>query len=185
MNQNVLLFTFQWTDENKSVNDYIRAWCRRHDVLYQYSDQRLELRIGDRWEPVDAIPQDGQMAVYTEWPLEYKYHDLIAACSHKIPFRDDEVPLRDYYFNLKELNNFAKLSEMMAYSWTPRSDFVVGNFAFVNATPCNRDWIAAHKKDGAWQVFECLDLPELLKNSMDQLMKIIEAAEEPELKMEM
>ena len=32
MEQGIFLFSFQWTDENQSINDYVRRWCRRHDV---------------------------------------------------------------------------------------------------------------------------------------------------------
>ena len=95
MKQGIFLFSFQWTDENQSINDYVRRWCRRHDVEYRYKDQQLELCLGGRWETIEAVPQNGRVDVCLGWPLEYQYHDLLAACSRHIPFREDEVPLHD------------------------------------------------------------------------------------------
>ena len=160
-------------------------WCRQHDVTYQYTNQRLELNLGGRWERIEAVPQGGRIEVYLDWPLEYEYHDLIAAVAPQIPFRADEVPLHDYDFSLKELDSFAQLREKMEYSWAVRTGFVVGNFAFINATPGNRDWIAAHRKDGEWQVFECIDLPEILKDGTDRLLELTAEAEEPEPEIQM
>jgi hypothetical protein len=31
------LFTFEWTDTNKSANDYIREWCKEHNIRYRYN----------------------------------------------------------------------------------------------------------------------------------------------------
>ena len=31
------LFTFEWTDYNKSVNDYIKEWCKVHHISYRYN----------------------------------------------------------------------------------------------------------------------------------------------------
>ena len=79
MSKGRLLFTFRWKDEHASAYDHIKAWCRQHDVPYQYTGEQMELRIRDRWEPVETDALDGCIAVYTDWPLEYEYHDLIAA----------------------------------------------------------------------------------------------------------
>ena len=58
---------------------------------------------------VEAVPQKGCVDMYLDWPLEYQYHDLLAACSRHIPFREDEVPLHDYYFSLKEVDSLEQL----------------------------------------------------------------------------
>ena len=31
------LFTFEWTDYNKSVNDYIIEWCKEHNIQFRYN----------------------------------------------------------------------------------------------------------------------------------------------------
>lgn len=31
------LFTFEWTDDNKSANDYIRDWCKEHHIQFRYN----------------------------------------------------------------------------------------------------------------------------------------------------
>lgn len=31
------LFTFEWTDYNKSVNDYIKEWCDENHIRYRYN----------------------------------------------------------------------------------------------------------------------------------------------------
>lgn len=180
MSKDILLFTFEWTDEYTNAYDHIKAWCRQHDVPYQYTGEQLELRLRDRWEPIQTDAQDGCIAVYTDWPLEYQYHDLITAVAPQIPFRADEIPLHDYDFSLKKLDSFAQLQEEMEYAWAVRTGFVVGNFAFINATPSNKNWIAAHRKDGSWRVFECLDLPEIVKGGVRRLLEIAAEAEEAE-----
>lgn len=92
----------------------------------------------------------------------------------------DEIPLHDYDFSLKKLDSFAQLQAEMEYAWAVRTGFVVGNFAFINATPSNKNWIAAHRKDGSWRVFECLDLPEIVKGGAGRLLEIAAEAEEAE-----
>ena len=174
MKQGIFLFSFQWTDENKCINDYVFSWCRQHDVEYRYKAQRLELYLGGRWEPVEAVPQKGCVDVYLGWPLENQYHDLLAACSRHIPFRKDEVPLHDYYFSLKEVDSLEQLREKMDYAWAVRTGFVLGDFAFINATPSNRDWVAMHRGNNGWEAFECLDLPELMKDGTERMQELME-----------
>lgn len=183
MKQGIFLFSFQWTDENQSINDYVRRWCRRHDVEYRYKDQQLELCLGGRWETIEAVPQNGRMDVYLGWPLEYQYHDLLAACSRHILFREDEVPLHDYYYSLKEVDSLEQLREKMEYSWAVRKGFVLGNFAFINATASNKDWVAMHKGDDGWEAFECLDLPELMKDGTEWMKEFMEKVEQQKEKM--
>lgn len=31
------LFTFEWTDNNKSVNDYIKKWCKEKHIAWRYN----------------------------------------------------------------------------------------------------------------------------------------------------
>lgn len=31
------LFTFEWTDLNKSANDYIKEWCKEHHISFRYN----------------------------------------------------------------------------------------------------------------------------------------------------
>lgn len=176
MKQGIFLFSFQWTDENQSINDYVRRWCRRHDVEYRYKDQQLELCLGGRWETIEAVPQNGRVDVCLGWPLEYQYHDLLAACSRHIPFREDEVPLHDYYFSLKEVDSLEQLRGKMDYSWAVRTGFVLGDFAFINATSSNKDWVAMHKGNNGWEAFECLDLPELMKDGTERVQELMEKA---------
>lgn len=182
MKESIFLFSFLWTDGNKCINDYVRAWCVRHDVEYRHEDQRLELYLGGRWEAIDAVPQGEKVEVYLDWPLEYRYHDLLAACSQHIPFREEEFPLHDYFFNLKEVDSLEQLQERMDYSWTVRTGFVFGDFAFINAAPSNKDWITMHKEDDGWKMFECLNLPEIMKDGTERVQKIMEEAEQEQKK---
>lgn len=40
------LFTFEWTDYNKSVNDYIIEWCEEHHIRFRYNGYfRLEADV--------------------------------------------------------------------------------------------------------------------------------------------
>ena len=114
--------------------------------------------------------------MYLGWPLENQYHDLLAACSRHIPFREDEVPLHDYYYSLKEVDSLEQLREKMDYAWAVRTGFVLGDFAFINATPSNRDWVAMHKGNNGWEAFECLDLPELMKDGTERMQELMEKA---------
>ena len=43
------LFTFEWTDGNKSANDYIRQWCKENHINFGYDlFQRLVANVHKR-----------------------------------------------------------------------------------------------------------------------------------------